>query len=114
MDVSKLIFPLLICSPISLLAQDVDNLLSTQSFTGGLLTPNAQVMDHGDFSVLYGQGVPYTEKIAELDNIFFSVGLFPGLEVGGRIVTTNYNKNCYFEGCGIRDLSASFKYQLPL
>lgn len=114
MSFSKLTYPLLICCPVTLLAQEVDNLLSMQSFTGGLLTPNAQVVDHGDFSLLYGQGVPYKEKIAELDNIFFSVGLFPGLEVGGRIVTETYNCNHYTDGgCGIRDLSASFKYQLP-
>jgi hypothetical protein len=98
----------------SLRANEMDNLLSAQSFTGGLLTPNAQVMDHGDFSLFYGQGVPYKQKIAALDNIFFSVGLFPGLEVGGRIVTQTYDTNLYFEsGGGIRDLSASFKYQLP-
>jgi hypothetical protein len=114
MSFSKLISPLLICFPVTLFAQDMDNLLSTQSFTGGLLTPNAQVMDHGDFSILYGQGVPYQDKIADLDNIFFSTGLFPGLEVGGRIVTETYNCNLYFDdNCGIRDLSASFKYQLP-
>ncbi|WP_245597677.1 YjbH domain-containing protein [Psychromonas aquimarina] len=92
----------------------MDNLLSSQSFTGGLLTPNAQVMDRGDFSYLYGRGVPYQQKIAELDNHFFSVGLFKGLEVGGRVVTQTYDCNLYFEsGCGIRDLSTSFKYQLP-
>lgn len=116
MDFSKLPLPAflgcLLFSPLQ--AKDVDNLLSTQSFTGGLFTPNAQVMDHGDFSFLYGQGVPYQQGIADLDNLFFSVGLFPGLEVGGRIVTKTYDCRGYFEkGCGIRDLSASLKYQLP-
>jgi len=95
-------------------AEGVENLLSTQSFTGALLTPNAQVMNEGDFSFLYGQGVPYQNKIAELDNLFFSVGLFQGLEVGGRIVTKNYGCNLYQDSsCAIRDLSASLKYQFP-
>jgi hypothetical protein len=98
----------------SSLAQDVDNLLSTQSFTGAFLTPNAQVMDEGDFSFAYGQGVPFQNQISELDTLFFSVGLFKGMEAGGRIVTQTYNCNFYTEkNCGIRDLSASFKYQLP-
>ncbi|MFT5881262.1 MAG: hypothetical protein ACI86X_002401, partial [Moritella sp.] len=91
----------------------VDNLLSGQSFTGALLTPNAQVIDHGDLSVLYGQGVPFQNHIAELDNIFFAAGFAPGFEAGGRIVTQTYNTNLFKESGGIRDLSASLKYQLP-
>ncbi|WP_019617213.1 YjbH domain-containing protein [Psychromonas ossibalaenae] len=116
MRFSKFIYPMLFwwSFPAAIQAQGMDNLLSSQSFTGGLLTPNAQVMDHGDFSYLYGRGVPYQQKIAELDNHFFSVGLFQGLEVGGRVVTQTYDCNLYLEsGCGIRDLSTSFKYQLP-
>jgi len=93
---------------------NVDNLLSAQSFTGALLTPNAQVIDYGDFSLLYGQGVPYQNHIADLDNLFFAAGFAPGLEAGGRIVTQSYSCNLYKEsGCGIRDLSASAKFQLP-
>lgn len=99
----------------------VDNLMSSQSYTGAIIVPNAQVMDTGDISYLYGQGVPYRGKTSDLDNILFSVGLFDGLEAAGRIVTKtydchlypnvpNYDPNC---GNGIRDLSASFKYQLP-
>jgi len=92
----------------------VDNLLSTQSFTGALLTPNAQVIDYGDFSLLYGQGVPYQNHIADLDNLFFAAGFAPGFEAGGRIVTQTYSCNMFTEsGCGIRDLSASAKFQLP-
>lgn len=102
------------CPLYTIQAAQVENLQSTQSFTGAFLTPNAQVMEEGDMSFLYGQGVPYQNKIAELDNLFFSVGLFQGLEVGGRIVTKTYDCNGYTEsGCGIRDLSASLKYQFP-
>jgi len=109
------LFPLFLSLPSYVTqAKEVQNLLSTQSFTGAFLTPNAQVMDEGDFSFLYGQGVPYQNKIAELDNLLFSVGLFEGLEVGGRIVTQTYGCNIYQDsGCGIRDLSASLKYQFP-
>ena len=102
------------CPLYTIQAAQVENLQSTQSFTGAFLTPNAQVMEEGEMSFLYGQGVPYQNKIAELDNLFFSVGLFQGLEVGGRIVTQTYDRNLYTEtGGGIRDLSASLKYQFP-
>ncbi|HAS6437538.1 TPA: hypothetical protein GRR50_14340 [Vibrio parahaemolyticus] len=41
------------------------------------------------------------------------MGLLEGLEAHGRIITTNYSANCFVDGCGIRDLSMSFKYQIP-
>lgn len=92
----------------------VDNHLSAQSFTGAFFTPNAQVIDQGDASLFYGQGVPHNNHIAELDNMFFAASFAPGLEAGGRVVTQTYDCNIYTESnCGIRDLSASVKYQLP-
>lgn len=92
----------------------IQPLASHQSFTGLTNTPNAQVIATGDISLYYGQGVPYKQGIEDLDNWFVSFGLFSGLEVGGRIVTQTYDCNLYTEsGCGIRDLSASAKYQLP-
>ncbi|HAS6426094.1 TPA: hypothetical protein GRR61_04575 [Vibrio parahaemolyticus] len=40
--------------------------------------------------------------------------MLEGLEATGRIVTDDYNSNCFETGCGgIRDLSMSLKYQLP-
>lgn len=86
---------------------------SNQAFSGLVLTPNAQVLDSGTLSYTFAQGVPYQDSIAELDVLKFSLGLFKGLEAHGRVVTKNYNQNCYTESCVIRDLSASFKYQLP-
>ena len=107
-------------APFNLHAKNVDNLLSSQSFTGVLLTPNAQVQDQGDIAFLYGQGVPYNNQIAELDNLLVNVGLFAGFEAGVRIVTKTYDCNGYTGqgsdcdgGGGIRDLSASLKYQFP-
>ncbi|BDR14817.1 YjbH domain-containing protein [Vibrio sp. STUT-A11] len=77
-------------------------------------TPNAQVIDTGDFHVSFSQGTPYLGTIAQLDNWYFGAGILPGVEAGGRIVTQTYDCNIYFEpGCGIRDLSASFKAQVP-
>ncbi|HIF9071215.1 TPA: YjbH domain-containing protein [Photobacterium damselae] len=105
-----------ICAGISpsVFATSVENLPSSQSYTGLMFTPNAQVIDTGDFSFSFHQGVPYQNKIAKLDDWFFAAGVFPGLEAGGRIVTKSYSCNGYTDkNCGIRDLSASVKYQLP-
>ena len=94
--------------------ENIDSLSSHQSFTGLTNTPNAQVINTGDFNLYYGQGVPFQQGIGDLDNWVGSFGLFPGLEVGGRVVTKTYDCNIYTESdCGIRDLSASAKYQLP-
>lgn len=92
----------------------IENLPSSQSFTGSLLTPNAQVIDYGSASFLYGKGVPYQNKMAELDNLFFAASFAPGIEAGGRIVTKTYDDNLFTTSDGgIRDLSASLKYQIP-
>ncbi|MEZ9903615.1 YjbH domain-containing protein [Vibrio breoganii] len=91
----------------------VDILPSQQGFSGLIFTPNAQTIEAGRGSALFSQGVPYRGSIAELDNWYVNAGVFPHLEVGGRIVTTDYNSNCFTEGCGIRDLSATAKFQLP-
>ncbi|EGR1393228.1 hypothetical protein D9A29_19700 [Vibrio parahaemolyticus] len=39
--------------------------------------------------------------------------MFDGLEAHGRIVTDEYTSNCFYDCGDIRDLSMSFKYQLP-
>ncbi|MEZ9902608.1 YjbH domain-containing protein [Vibrio breoganii] len=92
----------------------VDILPSQQGFSGLIFTPNAQTIEAGRGSALFSQGVPYRGSIAELDNWYVNAGVFPHLEVGGRIVTQTYDCNGYTEsGCGIRDLSATAKFQLP-
>ncbi|WP_413505482.1 YjbH domain-containing protein [Photobacterium phosphoreum] len=119
--------PLHMASPLSLLtiaitaslpsiaqASSVDNLPSSQSYTGLMFIPNAQVIDTGDFNLSFHQGVPHKNSIASIDDWFFGAGVFKGLEAGGRIVTQSYDCNSYLNSdCGIRDLSMSFKYQLP-
>ncbi|PML58637.1 YjbH domain-containing protein [Vibrio breoganii] len=92
----------------------VDILPSQQGFSGLIFAPNAQTIETGRGSALFSQGVPYRGSIAELDNWYVNAGVFPHLEVGGRIVTQTYDCNGYTEsGCGIRDLSATAKFQLP-
>ncbi len=99
-------------APLSLQAHEV--LQSNQAFSGLVFTPNSQVLDSGDFSFTYSQGVARNASIDDLDSLSFSIGLFKGLEANGRIVTKTYDKNLFTESNGgIRDLSASFKYQIP-
>ncbi|WP_422766796.1 hypothetical protein ACOX9X_10705 [Photobacterium leiognathi subsp. mandapamensis] len=61
-------------------ARSVDNLPSSQSYTGLMFTPNAQVVDTGEFNLSFHQGVPYRKSIAKLDDWFFAAGVFKGLE----------------------------------
>ncbi|MDP5255392.1 MULTISPECIES: YjbH domain-containing protein [unclassified Vibrio] len=93
---------------------DVESLPSNQAFTGLVLTPNAQVTDTGNLSFYYGQGVPYQGQISTLDTLNFTLGVFSGLEANGRVVTKTYDNNLFTDpDGGLRDLSISFKYQLP-
>ncbi|WP_246616363.1 YjbH domain-containing protein [Thaumasiovibrio subtropicus] len=94
--------------------------MSNQSFTGLINVPNAQVVDFGDLNFSYGKGLPKGKgdrrygTIADLDNWVGALGFMPGVEGVGRVVTETYDCNIYFDpGCGIRDLSASLKVQIP-
>lgn len=101
-------------SPLAVSANQMANLPSSQSYTGLIFTPNAQVVTQGNTSIAYHQGVPGKKNVADWDNWFFAFGIMPGLEVGGRIVTNSYDCHSYNnKNCGIRDLSASAKWQLP-
>ncbi|KJR16563.1 hypothetical protein UF28_10610 [Vibrio parahaemolyticus] len=97
----------------SLAAQEVATLPSNQSFTGLTFTPNAQSLNYGDFSFTYAQGLPLRTAVQDLDSLKFSFGMFDGLEAHGRIVTDEYTSNCFYDCGDIRDLSMSFKYQVP-
>ncbi|WP_199899801.1 hypothetical protein [Shewanella marina] len=101
-------------TPLTVTASSIAHQPSTQSYTGLMFVPNAQVINKGDASISYHQGVPFRGKIDDRDDWFFATGIMPGLEIGGRIVVKNYTCNEYFtdEDCN-RDLSASAKWQLP-
>ncbi|ELA8259768.1 YjbH domain-containing protein [Vibrio alginolyticus] len=76
-------------------------------------TPNAQSLNYGDFSFTYAQGLPFRTAVQDLDSLKFSFGLLEGLEAHGRIVTDDYTSNCFYDCGDTRDLSMSFKYQVP-
>nr|WP_141272399.1 YjbH domain-containing protein [Vibrio comitans] len=92
---------------------NVDILPSQQGFSGLIFTPNAQTLETGRGSAQFAQGVPYRGSIEKLDSWYVNAGVFPHLEVGGRIVLQDYECNEFLEsGCN-RDLSATAKFQLP-
>lgn len=109
--IAVLSLPLFMSAPIA--AEGLKTLPSNQSFTGLTLTPNAQSLEYGDFSFTYAQGLPFRTQIQDLDSLKFSFGIIEGLEAHGRIVTDDYNSNCFVDCGDTRDLSMSFKYQLP-
>ncbi|WP_274012857.1 YjbH domain-containing protein [Vibrio parahaemolyticus] len=108
---AALLLPLFLST--SLTAQEVATLPSNQSFTGLTFTPNAQSLNYGVFSFTYAQGLPWRAAVQDLDSLKFSFGMFDGLEAHGRIVTDDYTSNCFYDCGDIRDLSMSFKYQVP-
>lgn len=87
--------------------------LSQEPYTGLLKIPNAEVTDYGRFQFGLSNSVEYRGHYIDGYNYMPSFGLFPGLELVGRIATRDNHSNCYVEGCGIRDLSASAKYKPP-
>lgn len=109
--ITALSLPLLVST--SLTAQELATLPSNQSFTGLTFTPNAQSLNYGDFSFTYAQGLPFRTAVQDLDSLKFSFGMFDGLEAHGRIVTDDYTSNCFYDCGDTRDLSMSFKYQVP-
>ena len=104
--IAVLSLPLLMSAPIA--AKGLKTLPSNQSFTGLTLTPNAQSLEYGDFSFTYAQGLPFQTQIQDLDSLKFSFGIVEGLEANGRIVTDDYNSNCFVDWGDTRDLSMSF------
>lgn len=86
-----------------------------QAYTGVFNTPNAAVVDYGDFAFSYSDNYFDRDGFVEATDLKFGVGVLPNLEVVGRLGTKEWSSNCYSEsGCGgFRDLSGSFKYKIP-
>ncbi len=95
------------------MAADFQHSLAQEPYTGLLKTPNAQVADYGLAQFDFSNPIERQGGYIDGYNYMATAGLFPGLEVTGRIATQEHDSHCFTEGCGIRDLSASAKYQLP-
>ncbi|MEQ9544758.1 MAG: YjbH domain-containing protein [Marinobacter sp.] len=100
-------------------AQAAPRDLAFPGYSGYLNVPSATVLDHGQADVMYSdQALATRQKSAGdmygyFNNIAGTFGVFPFVEVGGRLTWDRTQANCYKERCGIRDLSANIKVQAP-
>jgi len=115
-------FLLFSLSPSLLFTQEINSALSLQSYSGLINTPNAQVLEEklGTISFNnqfnnhlrdYNYNLPKTSE----ENYLLGIGFLPNLEVVTQLTeveafTTQREESVGFE---VRDLSFSFKYQLP-
>jgi hypothetical protein len=99
---------------------------SPAGFTSAVNTPTAQVLKEGTLSMSLTNNNPelaqHIKGVGGFGSLNFGAGLLPGLEVFGRLAfegDLQCNQYAGFlkpGGCqsGMRDLSVSAKYQLPL
>lgn len=100
----------LACTPV----MAVQPTLTQGGFTGLELTPTASLLDWGRFAFTYDNQLPGVTRNPAGHNFVAGFGLFPNLEVSGRVASNTMNSNCFTQGCGVRDLSASGKLGIGL
>lgn len=88
--------------------------MTPQGYTGLGITPTAQLLQWGSMSVDYDNqlpGAPVNNRFGGTagHNYVVGFGLLPFFELAGRLAANSNNANCFTEGCGVRDLSGSFK-----
>ncbi len=134
MDVKKIILLFVIFSatlcqanesntalPVEIEVVKITKTASFQAFTGVFNTPNTEVISYGDFSFAYsdnyydqGNVINRLNGFQKAKDLKFGLGIFPNLEIIGRLGTSTIHCNGYTDdNCGFRDLSGSIKYQIP-
>lgn len=114
----KKYFLLLSSIPLCLSAGTLGKHINFQGFTGVINTPTAEVIDDGEVTFSFANQVDAFRIRHERDkytaeHYFVNFGLLPNLEVIGRLANIE-DKGASDRAFLDRDLSASFKYQLPL
>ena len=102
--------PLLLV-PISAFAADD---LALPGYSGFLNVPSATVLNHAQADLQYSDQAWIAGEYGHYRNVAGAVGVFPYVEVGGRISWEETHSNLFANGQGHRDLSANFKVQAPL
>jgi hypothetical protein len=105
------LFTIFLLPSTLLIANNLNNHLSFQGFTGVINTPNAQVIDEGNAIIHFNnqfdnnlRDYNYNKSMDFEENYIFGMGFLPSLEIVGRVV----------EAKGYaRDLSANIKYKIP-
>ena len=116
---------LALASPLTLLttqaqAGQSQRDLAFPGYSGFLNVPSSTVLNHGQASLqwsdqafLSGRAGFGAGRYAHLNNVSGNFGIFPNVELGGRVTWDKTNTNCFQVGCTIRDLSANVKVQAP-
>lgn len=94
-------------------APAVSGTLTQAGFTGLGITPNAHHLGWGRMELSYDHQLPGVRDTTG-HNYVLGFGLLPNLEIVGRVAANSLHANCFSEGCGARDLSASAKASIGL
>jgi len=103
-------------------AMAVDTTMTQAGYTGLGITPNAHLLGWGRFEATYDNQLPGIVRTTpgavrgpEGHNYVAGFGMFPNLEIAGRLAANTNSTNCFVApGCGLRDLSASAKVGIGL
>jgi len=116
---SKKLYSFLLISCL-LQADNFYNTMNLQGFTGVINTPTAEVIQDKLVELQFSNQVDSSRTnkhrdLYEADQYFINFGLLPNLEVIGRLsnIEGKNAKDNNRDGFLHRDLSASFKYQIP-
>ena len=101
---------LLLLSAAAVAADD----LALPGYSGFLNVPSATVLPHAQADLQYSDQAWIAGEYGHYRNVAGAVGIFPNVEVGGRISWEETQSNLFTNGQGHRDLSANFKVQAPL
>jgi hypothetical protein len=99
---------------IALTAAAVDTTLTPAGYTGLGVTPNAHLLAWGRVEGTYDNQLPGVVANPRGHNFVTAFGLLPNLEISVRMAANSLQSNCFTEGCGTRDLSASAKVGIGL
>lgn len=91
----------------------VDTGLAPLGFSGALSTPMAASLETGEAALGFSNYLDANGIKTRGYNYLGGVGVLPGVELFARLATNTIANNCFTEGCGVRDLSASGKWVLP-
>ena len=88
--------------------------MSGAGYTGLGITPNAHLLGWGRFEATYENQLSGVVQDTSGHNFVAGFGLFPNVEIAGRLATNSLNRNCFTDGCGARDMSAAGKVGIGL
>ena len=107
--VKAVLVGLAVVPAFNLMAQD----LAFPGYSGFLNVPSASVLGHGQAEIGYSDQGFVGGEYGHYHNFHAAVGVFPNLEIGGRVIWNDTQANLFTDCCGPRDLSANVKLQIP-